>query len=156
MHRLLHSSSSLKGGGQAMIRPRDRAIIGGVVRVQNHRSRALQQQPSKMLCHLSSSKAVGHPLTACLVERYVIRTSYRDNASCKSRRNTALFFLYVSKISWTYLAKMLFAGSSSTGYSRGLRCHMASNERLIVVSPLQDVQKQENWPCDNTVNSVSG
>ena len=76
---------------------RDRAIIGGVV--PNHRSRALQQQPSKMLCHLSPSKAVGHPLTACLVERYVIRTSYRDNASCKSRRNTALFFLYVSKIS---------------------------------------------------------
>ena len=82
-----------------MIRARDRAIIGGVVRVPNHRSRALQQQPSKMLCHLSSSKAVGHPLTACLVERYVIRTSYRDNDSCKSRRNTALFFLYVSKIS---------------------------------------------------------
>ena len=79
-------------GGQAMIRVRDRAIIGGVVRVPNHRSRALQQQPSKMLCHLSSSKAVGHPLTACLVERYVIRTSYRDNASCKSRRNTTLFF----------------------------------------------------------------
>ena len=51
---------------------------------------------------------------------------------------------------------MLFAGSSSTGYSRGLRCHMASNERLIVVSPLQDVQKQENLPRDNTVNSVSG
>ena len=69
---------------------RDRAIIGGVV--PNHRSRALQQQPSKMLCHLSSSKAVGHPLTACLVERCVIRTSYRDNASCQSRRNTALFF----------------------------------------------------------------
>ena len=80
-----------------MIRARDRTIIGGVVRVPNHRSPALQQQPSKMLCHLnSSSKAVGHPLTACLVERYVIRTSYRDNASCKSRRNTALFFLYVS------------------------------------------------------------
>ena len=50
-----------------------------------------------MLCHLSSSKAVGHPLTACLVERYVIRTSYSDNASSKYRRNTALFFLYVSK-----------------------------------------------------------
>ena len=68
---------------------RDRAIIGGVV--QNHCSRALQQQPSKMLCHLPSSKAVGHPLTACLVERYVIPTSYRDNASYKSRRNTAVF-----------------------------------------------------------------
>ena len=50
-----------------MIRARDCAIIGGVVRVPNHHSRALQQQPSKMLCHLSSSKAVGHPLTACLV-----------------------------------------------------------------------------------------
>ena len=73
-----------------MIRARDRAIIGSVVRVPNHRSQALQQQPS-VLCHLSSSKAVGHPLTACLVERYVIRTSYRDNASCKSRRNTAVF-----------------------------------------------------------------
>ena len=82
-----------------MIRACDRAIIGGVIRIPNHRFRALQQQPSKMLCHLSSSKAVGHPLTACLVERYVIRTSYCDNASCKSRRNTALFFLYVSKIS---------------------------------------------------------
>ena len=135
------ASRDLKVAGKQWLRARDRAIIGGVVRVPNHRSRALQQQPSKMLCHVSSSKAVGHPLTACLVERYVIRTSYRDNVSCKSRRNTALFFLYVSKISWTYLAKMLFAGSSSTGYSRGLRCHMALNERLIVVSPLQDVQK---------------
>ena len=54
---------------------RDRAIIGGVV--LNHRSRSLQQQPSKTLCQISSSKAVGHPLTACLGERYVIRTSYR-------------------------------------------------------------------------------
>ena len=48
---------------------RDRAIIGGMV--PNHYSRARQQQPFKMLCHFSSSKAVGHPLTACLVERYV-------------------------------------------------------------------------------------
>ena len=124
---------------QASNDTRDHAIIGGVV--PNHRSQAFQQQPSKMLCHLSSSKAVGHPLTACLVERYVIRTSYRDNASCKSRRNTTPFFLYVSR---TYSAKMFFAGSSCTGYSRGLRSHMASNERLIVVSPLQVVQKQEN------------
>ena len=58
---------------------RDHAIIGGMV--PNHRSGARQQQPSKMLCYLSSSKAVGHPLTACLVERYVIHTSYRDNVS---------------------------------------------------------------------------
>ena len=76
---------------------RNRTIIRGVV--PNHRSRACQQQPSKMLCHLPSSKAVGHPLTPFLVERYVIRTSYRDNASCKSRRNITLFFLYISKIS---------------------------------------------------------
>ena len=50
---------------------RDRAIIGGMV--PNHRSRALQQQPSKMLCRLSSSKAVGHPLTASTM-LYVLRT----------------------------------------------------------------------------------
>ena len=35
------------------------------------------------------------------------------------------------------LAKMLFAGSSSTGYSRGLRHHMALNEHFIRVCPLQ-------------------
>ena len=72
----------------------DRARIRGVVSIRH--SRARQHQPSKMSCHLSSSEAVGHPLTACLVERYVMRTSYHDNASCKSQRNTT-FFLYVSK-----------------------------------------------------------
>ena len=65
---------------------RDHAIIGGVV--PNHRSRVEAIQD---VVQPSSSKAVGHPLTACLVERYVIHTSYRDNASCKCRRNATLF-----------------------------------------------------------------
>ena len=67
----------------------DCAIIGSVV--PNHRSRARQQQPSKMLSHLSSSKVVGHPLTECLVEPYVIRTSYHDNANYISANTTRFF-----------------------------------------------------------------
>ena len=45
---------------------------------------------AKMSCHHSSSKAVGHPLTSCRVESYIIRTSYHDNPSCKSPINALI------------------------------------------------------------------
>ena len=62
-----------------MIRARDRAIIGGVVRVPNHRAPAAAIQDAVRPFFFQGCWAS-------------VDTSYRDNASCKSRRNTALFF----------------------------------------------------------------
>ena len=65
--------------------------------------------------------------------RNVTRAHSRDHAHYKSVH----CFLICLKNQINDLVGLFFADSSSTGYSRGLRHQMATNERHIGVPPLQ-------------------
>ena len=57
-----------------------------------------------------------------------------------STQNKGHVFRYVSQIRYTTLADFFFTDSSYSGYSRGPRCELATNEHLVSVPPVRLLQ----------------